>query len=174
MPRTKANVAVELFRFVRDSIQYKVTWHLPTKKDLRASITLERGYGFCIPKAILLATLARAVNIPSRLHFADILNHKVSDRLRKHMGTNLFSYHGYPEFLLDGRWIKANPAFDEPLCKEKEYPVVTFNGRQDAIFPKVDVHGDPFIEYVADHGTFADVPYDRIVQAWIYHYAGTV
>ena len=28
------------------------------------------------------------------------------------MGTDLFVYHGYAELFLDGKWVKATPAFN--------------------------------------------------------------
>ncbi|KKM81897.1 hypothetical protein LCGC14_1325210, partial [marine sediment metagenome] len=84
--------AVKFFYFVRDQIRYTVknARESYNKENWRSSLTLERGEGFCIPKSILLASLARAVGIPSRLHFVDIVNHMTSERLKKDMGNNLF------------------------------------------------------------------------------------
>ena len=50
--------------------------------------------------------------IAARLGFADVRNHLTSERLRRTMGTDLFIFHGYTEIWLDGRWVKATPAFN--------------------------------------------------------------
>ncbi|MBN2151751.1 MAG: transglutaminase domain-containing protein [Candidatus Lokiarchaeota archaeon] len=169
-PGDRAGMAVKLFYFVRDTIPYRVLWRLPTRKYLRASETISRGHGFCIPKAILLVALARAVGLPSRLHFADIVNHLASEGLQKAMGSKLFVFHGYAEILVDGAWLKVNPAFDLALTENKGYFPVEFNGAQDAVFLQTDKLGNPHFEYVRDRGTFADVPYKDIVDAWIETY----
>ncbi|MFX0099035.1 MAG: transglutaminase family protein [Candidatus Hodarchaeota archaeon] len=155
-----------LFYFIRDEIKYKIVVDIFTRKSLKASRTLKNGYGFCITKATLLTALARALKIPSRLHFANIRNHRITDSLLELMGTNLFAYHGYSEVFLDGKWIKLNPAFDLELCEEKGFIPVEFDGENHALFSKVDVYGQPFVEYIEDHGTFSDIPYNKIVTAW--------
>lgn len=162
--------AQRLFYFMRDEIPYRITVELPTRRTLRASYTLARGEGFCIPKATLLVALARAVEIPARLHFADIRNHLLSPQLLEFMGTNLFVYHGYAELLLEGEWLKVNPAFDLALTEDKGFIPVEFDGTSHAVFQPTDKTGNPHIEYVRDRGTFADVPYTAIIQAWIETY----
>jgi len=165
-------MAQKLFYFVRDHVPYKVLWGLPTRKYLKASKTLARGFGFCIPKAILLAALARAVKIPARLHYADIINHLASDNLQKAMGTTLFVFHGYAELFIDETWLKVNPAFDLALTEDKGYYPVEFDGHDDAVFQATDRLGNPQFEYVNDRGTFVDVPYKQIIDAWIDAYGG--
>jgi transglutaminase-like putative cysteine protease len=158
--------AQKLFYFARDQVPYKILWGLPTRTYLRASKTLERGFGFCIPKAILLVALARAIGIPARLHFADIINHLASENLQKAMGTKLFVFHGYAEFFINDTWLKVNPAFDLALTENKGYYPVEFDGHSDAVFQATNRLGSPHFEYVKDRGTFADVPYKEIVDAW--------
>ncbi|MHA1680830.1 MAG: transglutaminase-like domain-containing protein [Promethearchaeota archaeon] len=165
--------ATKIFYFVRDKIPYKIQWQMITRKSLRASTTLKNGHGFCIPKAILLAALARTLGIPSRLHFADIRNYRTSESLKQAMGSNLFVYHGYTELFLEGAWLKANPAFDKALCNEKDLIPVEFDGRSHGLFSKVDKHGNKFIEYVKDHGVYTDVPYSNIISAWMEEYHET-
>src|SRR5687767_4242722 len=67
--------AVRLFYAVRDEIRYDPYGVVLTEDGLRATNVLERGRGFCIAKAIVLAAGARAVGIPARLGFADVRNH---------------------------------------------------------------------------------------------------
>ncbi len=159
-PEQKASV---LFFFVRDKIIYRIFSNFPRLEDFKASVTLEKGYGFCIPKAILLASLGRAVDIPTRVHFMNIRNHQLSRKLREKLETDLLTYHGYVEFLLGDRWVKANPAFDMDTCERHDIIPVDFSGREDALFHKYDRKGRLHIEYVADHGTFADLPYEQVM-----------
>ncbi|MCK4331944.1 MAG: transglutaminase domain-containing protein, partial [Dehalococcoidia bacterium] len=107
-----ADKAKSLFYFVRDEIKYNIYVLSDLPEYYRASRILEVGEGFCIQKAVLLATLARAVSIPTRLHLAAIRNHLTPDKLKELMGTNLFPSHGYAELYIEGKWVKATPAFD--------------------------------------------------------------
>jgi transglutaminase-like putative cysteine protease len=168
--QTAADKAKRLFYWVRDIIKYNPLVPLEIFEDYRASKTLKRGEGFCVEKAAVLAALARAVGIPARLHLADIRNHLVSDRLREVMGTNLFSYHGYTELYISGKWVKATPAFDLTMCQANRIVPVEFDGKNDAIFHSHNLDGQLHIEYVADHGCRVDVPVDEIIAAWEQHY----
>jgi transglutaminase-like putative cysteine protease len=168
--QTAADKAKRLFYWVRDIIKYNPLVPLEIFEDYRASKTLKRGEGFCVEKAAVLAALARAVGIPARLHLADIRNHLVSDRLREVMGTNLFSYHGYTELYISGKWVKATPAFDLKMCQANRIVPVEFDGKNDAIFHSHNLDGQLHIEYVADHGCRVDVPVDEIIAAWEQHY----
>jgi transglutaminase-like putative cysteine protease len=168
--QTAADKAKRLFYWVRDIIKYNPLVPMEIFVDYRASKTLKRGEGFCVEKAAVLAALARAVGIPARLHLADIRNHLVSDRLREVMGTNLFSYHGYTELYISGKWVKATPAFDLKMCQANRIVPVEFDGKNDAIFHSHNLDGQLHIEYVADHGCRVDVPVDEIIAAWEQHY----
>jgi transglutaminase-like putative cysteine protease len=168
--REAADKAKSLFYWVRDEIKYNPFLTLEFSESFRASKTLERGQGFCIEKAALLAAFARAVGIPARLHFADIRNHLVSGRLLKVMGTNLFSYHGYTELYIDGKWVKATPAFDLKMCHKNRIIPVEFDGQNDAILYSHNLDGKLQIEYVKDHGYREDVPVDEILAAWDKYY----
>jgi len=162
--------AKSLFYWVRDGIKYNPLVPLEIFQDYQASKTLKRGEGFCVEKAAVLAALARAVGIPARLHLADIRNHLVSDRLREVMGTNLFSYHGYTELYIGGKWVKATPAFDLKMCQANRIIPVEFDAKSDAIFHSHNLDGKLHIEYVSDHGCRVDVPVDEIIVAWDKHY----
>lgn len=98
-----------LFYFVRDEIRYNPYSPRYLAEHYRASAILEKGEGYCVQKAVLLAALARAVGIPARLRFADIRNYLITKKLSEQMGTNLFVYHGYNELFIEGSWIKITP-----------------------------------------------------------------
>ena len=158
--------AVALYYAVRDEIRYD-PYHVDVSVEgLKASACLEKGFGFCVTKAALLAAAGRAVGIPSRLGFADVRNHLSSERLRQMMGTNLFVYHGYTEFLLDGRWVKATPAFNLALCEKAGIQPLEFDGHTDSIFHPLDNAGRQHMEYVRERGSFADIPRDELIDEW--------
>ncbi|MFQ6125595.1 MAG: transglutaminase domain-containing protein [Candidatus Heimdallarchaeota archaeon] len=159
------------FNYVRDKIKYTVerVQH-DSPADMKASTTILREKGFCIQKAVALAALLRANNIPARLHFADIINHRSSPHLQEFMGTKVFVFHGYTEVYLVNRWIKLTPAFDATLCEKHNLPVCTFNGVDDAIFPSHDKLGNLFVEYVRDRGVYANLPYKEIFDTFSRYY----
>jgi hypothetical protein len=159
--------AKSLFYFVRDEIRYNPYSPL---FPLDASATLERGNGFCIQKAILLAALARASGIPSRLGFADLRNYLLPERFAKIQGTNLFVYHGFTELHIDGKWVKATPTFDLKMCQENRIVPVEFDGKNDAMFHSHDRDGKIHIEYIQQHGSYDDVPLSDILEATVQAY----
>ena len=95
---TEREKAIALFYFVRDSIKFNPYSPGELLEYNKASVVLERGYGFCYQKAIVLAAMSRAAGIPARLGFADIRNHKLSERFREKMfGNDILVYHGWAE-----------------------------------------------------------------------------
>ena len=155
--------AKSLFYFVRDEIKYNFYVPSDLPEYYRASRVLQIGEGFCIQKAVLLAALARAAGIPARLHLAAILNHLAPDKLRELMGTNVFPTHGYDELYIEGKWVKATPAFDLRMCQRNRIIPVEFDGKNDAILPSHNLDGNLHIEYVRDHGHYDDLPFDKII-----------
>ena len=164
--------AVALFYWVRDEIKYNAFSYYPkVKANLKASVTLRRKNGFCMSKATLLSTFARVVGIPARIHMVDIINHKISQRLRDLMGTAAFYCHAYSELYLNGKWVKVTPVFDKNTCiKGDFFPMIEFDGENDALFSEVDTKGNKFIEYIGDWGVYADVPIDKIDQIFTKEY----
>ncbi|MFO8019833.1 MAG: transglutaminase-like domain-containing protein [Promethearchaeia archaeon] len=168
----KPNQIKTLFYFVRDEIKYNMMSYLPQiKANFKASVTLRRGNGFCVSKAILLSTFARSLDIPARIHLADIINHKISPKVERFMGTKTFYYHGYSELYLEGDWIKLTPAFDKETALKAGYlPMCEFDGKNHAMFPEKDINGNKFIEYINDRGVYADLPLDEIEKVFIEKY----
>jgi hypothetical protein len=70
------------------------------------------------------------------------------------------------EFHLDGKWVKATPAFNSELCKRHNVPPLEFNGREDSLFQAYNLEKKKFMEYVAFHGIYSDIPVSLIVEAW--------
>jgi len=162
---------VKLYYAVRDHIRYDPYAIGFDPSAYKASSVLAARVGFCVQKAILLAAVARAAGIPSRLGFADVRNHLTTERLRKLMGTDVFAFHGYTELYLDGIWVKATPAFNRSLCERFKVRPLEFDGKSDSIFHPFDTEGRKHMEYLRDHGHFADFPFERMVRAFEEQYA---
>src|SRR6185436_13865821 len=107
--------AISLYYAVRDQIRYNPFLDFSNPEVFRASAVLRAGEGFCIGKASLLAACARAADIEARVGFADVKNHLTTPRLAETMGSDLFVYHGYTDLRVDGKWVKATPAFNLAL-----------------------------------------------------------
>ncbi len=160
---TEREKAVRLYYAVRDGIRYDPYTFRIVPEWLRASRTLETGSGWCVPKAILLAACCRAVGIPARLGFADVRNHLATERLLRLMGTDEFIWHGYVSLFLDGRWVKATPAFNIEMCRRFDVPALEFDGTSDSMLQPYDVRSQRYMQYLRDRGVFDDLPYDAIV-----------
>ena len=158
--------AISLYYAVRDEIRYNPFLDFSDPLVFKASAVLEADQGFCVGKASLLAACARAAGIPARVGFADVKNHLTSPRLAETMGSDLFVYHGYTDLCLDGKWVKATPAFNLALCTRFRVKPLEFDGREDSIFHPFDQDNRRHMEYLRDRGTYADVPVDTIQQAF--------
>jgi len=158
--------AVALYYAVRDAIRYNPFLDFAKDETFRASHCIAAGEGFCIGKAALLAACARADGIAARVGFADVKNHLTTPALRERMGSDLFVYHGYAELLLEGKWVKATPAFNVELCRRFRVRPLEFDGRADSIFHPFDEEDRLHMEYLRDRGSHADVPVAEIMQVF--------
>jgi transglutaminase-like putative cysteine protease len=154
--------AVSLYYAVRDEIRYNPFQNFTLDEAYRGSVCVERGTGWCVPKAALLAACARAAGIPARVGYAHVKNHITTPELTAKMGTDLFVFHGYTEFLLEGKWLKATPAFNLSLCTRFRVKPLEFDGTADSLFQAFDEDNRRHMEYVRSRGSFADVPADEI------------
>ncbi len=158
--------AVALYYAVRDGIWYDPYAPFYRPEHYRASWILERGRGYCVPKAALLCALARTQGIPARIGFATVRNHLATRQLLEHIGSDLFVYHGFTELYLEGKWVKATPAFNVELCNRHRVAPLEFDGTRDSLFQPYNLEKKQFMEYVEYHGTHADVPLKEILSAW--------
>lgn len=164
--------AVALYYAVRDGIRYDPYAIELSPAGFRASKTLASGRGWCVPKAVLLAASCRALGIPARLGFADVRNHLSTERMRRLMKTDVFLWHGYTELLLDGRWVKATPAFNLQLCEKFNLLPLEFDGRSDSIYHPFDLKGKRHMEYLNDRGWYLDVPIVEMLATFEREYPG--
>ncbi len=154
--------AVALYLAVRDGFRYD-PYRIDLDADgMRASSVIRNGHGWCVPKAALYAAACRAAGIPARVGFADVRNHLSTARMRELLGTDLYIWHGYTEVLLDGHWVKATPAFNIELCERFGLLPLEFDGREDSIYHPYDRSGQRHMEYVAQRGSFLEMPLERI------------
>lgn len=152
--------AVALAAAVRDAVPYSLYAFRIEPETLVASQVLHAPSAFCVPKAVLLAAVARAAGIPARIGFADVRNHLTSPRFEAMMDDPVFRWHAYTALHIEGRWLKATPAFDMAMCLKHGVEPLTFDGTQDSIFQAFDGAGRRSMEYIQFHGEFDDLPYD--------------
>jgi transglutaminase-like putative cysteine protease len=151
-------LAQALYGVVRDEIRYDPYVDYTDRETYRASSVLQKGQAYCVGKAALYVALCRASGIPARIGLADVKNHLATPRLLEAVGTDVFAYHGYVEIMPRGQWIKATPTFNASLCRKLGVPPLEFSGESDALLQPFDGAGRTFMSYVAQHGTFFDVP----------------
>jgi transglutaminase-like putative cysteine protease len=157
------DMAVRLYYAVRDSVLYDPYQPFTRYETYSGRVALERGRGFCIAKAALLAACARTVGIPARLGFADVRNHLATPRLLELNGSDVFRWHGYADLWLEGKFVKATPAFNLSMCERFDVEPLEFDGRNDSVLHPYDRKNRRHMEYLNDRGTFADVPVEQIL-----------
>jgi len=93
----------KLFQFVRDDIKFA----FPPEGDfVKASQTIERGYGQCNTKSILFLALCRASSIPARIHYSNIskeIQHGFFSGLAYWLMPNKLT-HSWLEVRFNGQW----------------------------------------------------------------------
>lgn len=164
--------AVNLYYAVRDDFRYDPYTIDLCVDGLRASKVLEIDRGWCVTKANLLAACCRAIGIQARLGYADVRNHLSTERMREHMGTDLFVWHGYTSILLNDKWVKATPAFNLELCEKFRLHPLEFDGSEDSIYHPFDLDGRQHMEYVEFRGEYDDVPLNEMLQGMHEAYPG--
>lgn len=150
--------AVSLYYAVRDQVRYNPYTFSRDPQTLKASHALSAGESYCVPKALLLAACARHCGIPARIGLADVRNHLATPRLLALLRSEVFAMHGYTELCLAGRWVKATPAFNLALCRVFKVEPLAFDGLNDSVFHPCNQQGERYMEYLQDHGQFAELP----------------
>jgi hypothetical protein len=83
--------------------------------------------------------------------------------MREAMRTDIFYWHGYTSLYLEGRWVRATPAFNIELCRKFNLLPLEFDGRADSLFHPFDAVGNRHMEYLHYRGEYADVPLDGLI-----------
>ncbi len=161
---------IALYNEVRDGFKYN-PYHVILKPyAMKASFLLSKDYGYCVEKSNLFAACVRSVGIPARLGYSNVRNHLGTASIEEFLKTDLMVFHGFAEVFLNNKWVKATPVFNTELCHKYGVDTLEFDGRHDAIFQETDKEGNLFMEYVENHGTFADVPLKRFEEEMRKHY----
>lgn len=153
-----------LFDWVRDEIRYDMGPVLSDRRDWTASLTVQRGYGFCQQKAVLLAALLRALGIPAGIGIESLLDHMIPPHFAEHMGGQEIPLHAYTTAFADGHWQRIDASLDRALCERKGYRLVEYAAGDDQLLPRTDVAGHPHFDHLGELGQWANVP-DHIVCA---------
>ncbi len=159
---TPKEKALNLYYAVRDDIRYDPYSSSMRREAMRASTTVIKGVGYCVPKALLYAACLRAIGIPARPGFADVKNHLSTEKLTRLMGSALFAWHGYVSLLLDGKWVKATPAFNFAMCQRFGVLPLDFDGAHDALMHPYNSSNQRHMEYMKQRGEFDDLPYEEL------------
>ena len=157
--------SVRLFYFVRNKIMYNPYSPWDKKEFYKSSVILQRGFGYCIQKAVLLCSMLRCANIPCKLIFVDIKNYKAPEKLTKLFGDT-YHFHGYCGIFLKNRWISAAPTFNIEMCNKFGYIPTEFNGESDALLHKYNQNNELTFEYLNERGEFDDLPFDLIMEGF--------
>jgi transglutaminase-like putative cysteine protease len=154
---------VALYYAVRDGLRYEVYGADLSRPGLRASQVLRAGSGMCLHKSVVYAAALRACGIPSRLVLTDVRNHLSSPRLRELVGGDVFRFHCLTSVYIGQRWLRATPVFNKTLCRLYKIAPLEFDGAADSVYHPWDQQGRRHMEFLHDHGEFADLPYDLVI-----------
>ena len=156
--------AVRLFYAVRDGWRYDPFSMRMTPESYNASNVLRAKSAYCIPKANLLVAAARAVGIQAGIGLSDVVNHLTTEKLKERLGgLTYFMHYGYAVLYLEGQWVKAAPAFNIELCTRFGVRPTEFDGRSDALFQEFDTSDRRHMQYVKDHGTWSEFPFEKVM-----------
>lgn len=162
--KSEKETAIKLFYYVRDKITYSVKIDSFEYSTFKASESLNSTHSYCIPKAIALSALARAVGIPSKIHFVDFVNHKLSPEIEELWKTKVMAGHCFSELYLGGEWVKATPALDVGTSNKHGFKLVEFDGKNDAMLHKTDIHGNLHAEYINDRDAYSYFPFKVVMK----------
>ncbi len=155
--------AVACYLKVRDTWRYNGYKLYFTKERFKASVIVKEKDAHCIDKSTLLITFLRGLGIPARIHLGKVKNHIAVEKLIEKLGTNELSPHGMVDVFLNGKWLKASPAFNATLCERCNVAPLDFDGLNDSVFQEYNRDGQEFMEYLEDYGHFEDLPFDFIL-----------
>lgn len=161
---------IKLYYGVRDKFWYHPLRLSFTKTDWQASEQIIRNYGHCIDKSNIMIACLRAIGIPARFHLSKVRNHIGVEKIIEKIGTDELTPHAYVEAFLEDKWVKLTPVFNQELCEMLQVHPLDFDGKNDALFQAFDKNGQQFMEYLEDYGTFADLPFDFVIDKLKTHY----
>jgi len=166
---TDAELAGNIFYFIRDSIRYTFIPRFDSD-DYRASSILKSSRGFCTQKAILFCALARCAGLPAGIHFYDIVDHSLPDEATAMLKTNTFYRHGIAELYIDDAWRQYDATLDSTLVERNGLRPVEFDAGADCLMHETTLDGSAHISYIKDHGRTSRVSFDEIMSWFRLYY----
>ena len=152
--------AIAVYTKIRDGYLYD-PYHISLTKDAYcASHIAQKPAGNCVEKSILLIASLRGLGIPARLHLGKVKNHIAAERLIEKFGSSELTPHGMVNALINGKWLKMSPAFNQSLCVKLNVEPLDFDGENDSYLQAYNGDGKRFMQYTDDYGHFKDVPLD--------------
>jgi transglutaminase-like putative cysteine protease len=151
-----------VFAWVRDTIAYDMAPDLVDRTSWRASDTLERGWGFCQHKAVLLAALGRSLGHPVALAFQSVIDATIPDRFEVYLPQKRMRPHGLAAVWLDGRWQRLDPSLPASMCARRGLQVVEWTPGHDALLPATDASGATHCTIEEEMGLAGDLPDDMV------------
>ena len=88
------------------------------------------------------------------------------DNNLERLQTNVFVFHSYTDLYLNGKWVKVTPAFNQLMCEKFDVEPLDFDGKNDSLFQQFDKQGNKYMEYLFNHGTFDDLPYEKMLNSF--------
>lgn len=82
------------------------------------------------------------------------------------MTTDIFHWHGYVDIWINGKWVKATPAFNIQLTEKFGLLPLDFDGENDSIYHEFDKKGNRHMEYLNYRGTFVECPREEMVKTF--------
>jgi transglutaminase-like putative cysteine protease len=161
---------IQLYYAIRDGFWYNPYQLNLNRSALFASTIVNKTQAYCVEKAILLAAGARYLGVPSRLFFGDVRNHIATEKIQQLLQSDVLAFHGGTELFLEGKWVKATPAFNRSLCEKLNVEPLDFDGKEDSIFQEFDKTGRKYMEYLHFYGVFDDFPYELFLTSLQNHY----
>lgn len=101
-------ITKSVFKHVRDNIRFGFD-----QVQVKASETLEKGYGVCWNKALLMVALLRANEIPARLSFNSVKREFMQPAMGDACQTLTETMnHCFAQVMINGEWICVDPTLD--------------------------------------------------------------
>ena len=164
--------AIRVFEFVRDEVRYAFRAK-PDPTDYAASQILAEGEGFCVQKAILLAALGRAAEIPTAIAICDLQDETLPAYIVDVIGGPTMYHHGLNAFHIYGQWLLADASLSPDVITRKGYRPVVFDGSGDALLSATTLSGDPHATYTEWRGLFPDFDFDELIRTFAEEYPKT-
>ncbi len=153
--RSPSEALERIFLFVRDDILFA----FPPEGDfVKASQTIERGYGQCNTKGALFLALCKASGIPARIHFS-----KISKKIQHGFWTGLAYWlmpdqisHSWIEVKLNGRWHPVDTYINDLPLHRAAVQEVEKRGWETG-FSVSRANGDPSADLVLDGAHYSQM-----------------